>query len=232
MKAVNEYIKKHGYDTLLGTDKPKTKKSIVPRNVELPDVEKADKEEYLQEVEQSVQKHKKLYEKFKDIPHVESLIYRYDTYGFLNNISLSVHPTLKKKWGINYELFGAFYNTNTSYNSLFPDLEPGSQGNVHFFKPQEGQIILANPPYTVDWIRWMIRKILDEWKGKAVFYVVIPVWDRPTREKLGLRRYEDFPEIGELISQAKEHHVKHIPFYDGINQRTVQLKDPVHIMII
>ena len=232
IKSVVEYVQKHGYNDLLGVEKPKSKKAIVPKTVELPKITGADTDEYVANVQKSVQKHKKLYEAFKDVPHVEALIYRYDVWKLLSNISLSVHPKLKQKWGINYELFGAFYNTTHPYNSLFHDLEPGSQGNVHFFTPDKNQIILANPPYTVEWIRWMIRKILDDWIDTATFYVVIPVWDIATREKLGLKKYPDFPEITELIQKSKEHHVKHIPFYDGIGQRTVELKDPVHIMRI
>ena len=232
-KALKLYVDKHGYNTLTGTDKPKNKKAILPDTVELEDVKDADTEEYLKNVEKALKKHKTLYSKFKDVPHVEALIYRYHLYGFLNNSSLSVDPKLKKKWGINYELFGAFYNTNTSYNSLFPVLEPGSQGNVHFFKPKKDQIILANPPYTENWIRWTIRKILDEWKDKATFYVVIPVWDNPTRKEIGLREYSrDFPDITEIISQAKEHSIVDLPFYDGITQKLINLKDPVHVILI
>lgn len=232
MKSVRDYVDKHGYDKLLGTDPPKSKKSIVPKTVELTKVSGADIDEYAEDVQKAVKKHKKMYDAFKDVPNVEALIYRYDVWKLLSNISLSVHPKLKKKWGINYELFGAFYNTSFPYNSLFHDLEEGSQGNVHFFKPQKDQVILANPPYTEDWIQWMIRQILDKWKDVATFYVVIPVWDNTTREKLGLKKYPDFPEITELIEHAKEHSVRHIPFYDGITQRTVELKDPVHIIKI
>ena len=231
MMALNEYIDKHGYETLLGTDKPKNKTSIVPNTVKL-ETKEGDVEDYIENVQKVLKKHKKLYERFKNVPDVEALIYRYDSYGLLSNISLSVDPELKKKWGINYELFGAFYNTDYPYNSLFPDLEPGSHGNVHFFKPKKSQIILANPPYTVAWIRWTIRKILDEWKDKATFYVVIPVWDTKTRKELGLKEYSDFPEINELISKANEHVVTKLPFYDGIGDKKVNLKDPVHVIKI
>ena len=232
MKSVKDYINKNGYDKLLGTDPPKSKKAIVPKTVELNKVSGADKDEYLESVEKVLKAHKKMYETFRDVPNVEALIYRYHIWKLLSNISLSVHPTIKKKWGINYELFGAFYNTTFPYNSLFHDLEEGSQGNVHFFKPEKDQIILANPPYTVEWIRWTIRQILDKWLGMATFYVVIPVWDSATREKLGLKKFPDFPEITELIENAREHSVKHIPFYDGIAHRNVDLKDPVHIVRI
>lgn len=76
-----------------------------------------------------------------------------------------------------------------------------------------------------------IRKILDEWKGKATFYVVIPVWDRKTRKELGLKQYPDLPEIQELIAASEYHEVSHtFPFYDGVHGKKVHLKDPVHVM--
>ena len=235
MKAVEQYVEKHGSDKLIDIEKPKSRKAIVPRSVDLPKVTGADIDEYIQNVEKSVSKHKKLYEAFKDkVPNVEALIYRYDVWNLLSNISLSVHPKLKKKWGINYELFGSFYNVDLDhpYNSIFHDLEPNSKGNVLYFKPEKDQIILANPPYTEKWIQWTIRKILDDWKDKATFYVVIPVWDRETRDKLGLKKYPDFPEITELIQQAKEHKVLNLPFYDGISQKDIKLKDHVHVIKI
>jgi hypothetical protein len=42
--------------------------------------------------------------------------------GALNNISLSVSPKVKKEWNINFELFGAFYNTNSNYCGLYSDI--------------------------------------------------------------------------------------------------------------
>ncbi len=235
MKAVKLFIQEHGVQEFYKPISPKNKKSFFPKTISLKIFRKADIEEYVEDVHNSVLKHQKLYNFFKrKVPHVEVLIYRYDLLGFLNNISLSVHPSLKKEWKIEHELFGAFYNVDSkhSYCSLFPDLEPKSEGNVLFFKPKKESIILANPPYTTEWIRWTIRKILDEWKDWCTFYVVIPVWDHETRQKLNLSKYPDFPEISELISFAKEHRVERIPFYDGINDKKVYLKDPVHIIRI
>lgn len=191
-------------------------------------------EEYEEYSEVVIKKHHKLYSRFKDYPHIKELIVRYEVFGFLNNISLSVHPSIKKSWGINFELFGAFYNTNTPYCTLFPDLEkPMGIENALFFKPSKGQIILANPPYTTQHIRWTIRKILDEWIRVASFWVVIPVWDKKTRKELRLKEYPDFPEINELVTKAKKAEViKNFLFWDGINNRDVHLKDPVWVINI
>lgn len=228
MKAVRMYIETHGIKHLFDAVPPKSKRHIVPSTVELPVVRNADIYEYDEEVGKAL----KLYPHLSHVISPE-LLYRYHVWGMLNNISLSVDPDLKRKWGITHELFGSAYNTlpDVTYGSLFPDLEENSTGNVFFFKPKKGQIILANPPYTADYIRWMIRKILDEWKGKATFYVVIPVWDRKTRNELGLKQYPDLPEIQELITYADHHEVVHkFPFYNGVNGKKVHLKDPVHVM--
>lgn len=132
-------------------------------------------------------------------------------------------------------MFGAFYNTNNPYNSLFPDLEPGSKGNVLYYKPEPGQVVLVNPPYTNQWIIWSIRKILDEWLDKATFYVVIPVWDCRTRKRLGLKLYNECaPEIVELIEKSKYHKVvDNFLFYDGVGRADYYMtKIPIHIIKI
>ena len=234
MKAVEKYKEKHGRDIFSEPLKPKSKKSIIPKVMELEDIKDADVDEYQRKVEESVNKYKTLYEKFKDVPNVEALIYRYDVWGFLGTASLSVHPDIKKKWKINYELFGSFYNTNTPYNSLFHDLEQGSQGNVMYYKPEKGQIVLANPPYTEGWIRWTCRKILDEWLDQATFYVVLPIWDCKTRDEKKLKSYNCLYDIVDLIEHAKEHKIyEHFPFWDGVHQKTHHLPEKyIHVIKI
>jgi hypothetical protein len=235
MKAVKDYIAKNDTDVIFAMVKPKSKKAILPKPVELEKIKDADVDEYLAEVDKRLKKYSTLYEKFKDIPNVEAIIYRYDVWGMLSNISLSVSPRIKKKWGITHELFGAFYNVDLTkpYNSLFHDLEPGSMGNVLYFKPEPGSVILANPPYTTEWIKWTIRKILDEWKDIATFYVVIPVWDCKTRKELKLTKYSCFYDIQDLISNAKEYKLaERFPFFDGIHNKEVALKDPIHVIKI
>lgn len=235
MKSVENYIEKHGPDMIYALVKPKTKKSIVPKVVELEPVV-ANKDEYLKKVNVVVEKYSAIYNAFKDkIPHVAAIIYRYEVWGFLGHISLGVHPNIKKNWGITYEMFGSFYNTNYPYNSIFPDLEPGSMGNVLNYKPKSGDVVLVNPPYTNQWMIWTIRKILDEWLGVATFWVVIPVWDCRTRKRLGLKIYNECaPEIVELIEKAKYHKlVNNFLFFDGVTRKDyIMEKVPIHVIKI
>lgn len=244
MKAVQEYKKTHGRDFLYFMVKPKSKKSVFPKSIELPDVKNTDVDEYEKNVEKALKRHPELYEAFKGkFDSVEALIYRYDYWGYLEgNISLSVHPDIKKKWGINHELFGAFYNVNLEnpYCSLFPDLEPGSEGSAMLYKPEKGDIVLANPPYTDAWMSWLCRQILDKWLGKATFYVVIPGWDCKTRDELKLQDMRTcYPDIVELIENAKEHKLyRDFPFFNGITRKDYSFKKdrkkevPIHVIKI
>jgi hypothetical protein len=229
MASVKHYISEHGVDDFYQPIAPKSKAKLFA--VDLPRVKDVDVEEFQEEVAESVAKHKSLYKRFQDVPHIDWLIHRYDVLGYLTNISLSVSPKLKQEWGITHELFGAFYNTDYPYCSLFPDLEPGSLGNVFFFKPKKNMVILVNPPYTSKWIAWTCKKIL-EWKDKASFYVVLPVWDRKTRHALGLPRYADLPEINTLIEASTSAEIVKLPFYDGITNKKVILKEPVHVIVV
>jgi len=229
MESVRKYIAEHGVDDFYKPVAPKSKTKLFA--VDLPHVKDVDLDEFQTEVAKSVQKHKTLYKRFQDISHVDWLIHRYDVLGYLTNISLSVSPKLKEEWGITHEMFGAFYNTDYPYCSLFPDLEPGSMGNVFFFKPKKEMVVLVNPPYTPEWIAWTCKKIL-EWKDKALFYVVLPVWDRKTRNELGLSKYADLPEIQDLIAVSTSAEVVRLPFYDGLHNKKVVLKDPVHLIVV
>lgn len=232
IKSIKLYIREHGYKDFFKAEPPSSKKKFFPVN--LPKVKDVDLEEFKEDIIESVEKHKKLYNRFKDIPNIEFLIHRYDVLGYLNNISLSVSPKIKEKWKITHELFGAFYNVNLdhTYCSLFPDLEPNSVGNVFFFKPKKDMIILANPPYTSGFIRWTCKKII-EWKGKSKFIVILPVWDKKSRDKLKLPSQPDLSEIQDLIEVSDESHIVHnFPFYDGINNKHVSLKDPIHLIYI
>ena len=220
MESIRSYIADHGVEDFYRPMTPK-----------LPKTTRADVEQFEEDVRKSVSKHRALYNKFKHIEHVDWLIHRYDTLGFLNNISLSVLPSIKEEWGITHELFGAFYNTDYPYCSLFSDLEPNSIGNALTFKPKKSMVVLVNPPYTAEWIEWTCKSVI-KWKGKAIFYVVLPVWDRKTRDELGLKKYEDLPEIQDLIQSSMHAEVVKLPFFDGVHNKKVQLKDPVHVIVV
>jgi hypothetical protein len=229
MKRVLMYIKEHGLDDFYDPIPPKAK-GVLPSTIVLPKttLTSEDLEEYKENVKKSLHKHRRLYEMFKDTPNVESLIYRYDKMGFLGNISLSVHPSIKEEWKITHELFGAFYNSDYPHCSLFPDLED-SLGNALKFKPKKGMIILVNPPYTYEWIKWTCNFLIEN-KNKAQFACVLPIWDRKSRNELRLSRQPDFPEIQELITHSESHEMVHLGFYDGISGKRIKLKDKVHVI--
>jgi len=235
IKSVEIYIKTNGYDRFFEPVEPENKSSLVPKTVKLTNIT-YNLDEYKNDVKKSIEKFNKLYNRFKDtVPNADILVHRYNVWGMLNNVSLSVSKKQKLEWKIEHELFGAFYNVDLThtYGSLFPDLEPNSSGNTLFYTPKLNSTVLVNPPYTSKWIKWSIRKILDEWLDKAVFHIVIPVWDIKTRRLLGLKEYSDLPEINELYSKCKKYKLMtRFEFYDGINDRPSFLSDPVHYFII
>jgi hypothetical protein len=176
--------------------------------------------------------------RFQSIPNLEPLTLCYDHIGAFSNVSLSVHPSIKQRWkrdyGLSHELFGAFYNTDPemTYCSIFPELEAPRGGcNAYTFRPKKGDTYLANPPYTTSHIRWMIRSILDKWRTSN-WIIILPVWDAPTRKRLGLSNQPLFPEIDELLAATPHHHrtYKQFLFYNGFTGKDVLLKDPVHVI--
>jgi hypothetical protein len=161
-------------------------------------------------------------------------LYRYYVIGALNNISLSVSPKLKKLWNINFELFGAFYNTNYDYCGLFSDIEK-SCCDFYTFKLTKNMTILINPPYTKKWIQIsckIINNIMEK-KLNTKIYLVIPVWNLCDRKMLNYKMCEDLPEIDDLKKNKYliSHTIKNIEFYNGILKKIVHLKDKVHIFI-
>ena len=209
---------------------------IIPKSVKLPNVNcSLANKSYRKLLVSIVHKYPTLYERFASYPHIRELLIRYDTYDLLSNISLSVPPELKRQMGIDFELFGAFYNTNYPYCTLFPDLERDGVSNAFYFKPTPNQIVLANPPYTYQHIKWTINKILHEWKNIAFFWVVIPVWDTASRVKHNLPlTYSDFPEITTLLNDdnCAFATIQNLNFYNGIDNKMINLHDQVHIILI
>jgi hypothetical protein len=188
-----------------------------------------EKEKYFNKIDYIMQK---LHFKLDDnISHNQIIlqkasIYRYYIVGALNNISLSVSPEIKKKWNINFELFGAFYNTNTDYCGLFSDIE-NSCCDFFTFKLKKNMTILINPPYTKKWIQ-ISCKIIDNIMNKnknTKIYFVIPVWNNSDRKNLGLTLYNDLLEIDELKNSQflQSHKIMHLDFYNGIIKKYVNL---------
>lgn len=201
---------------------------------------KAPQDWIKEESSRIIRKYPKLYKRFKHLKNVIPLLICYDHIDALTNISLSVHPDLKQKWkrlyGLSHELFGAFYNTDKdlTFCSIFPEIETSKvECNAYDFVPEKGKTYLVNPPYTVYHIVWSIKKILKDWK-ESNFIVVVPVWDKASRAKLGLKTYEDLPEITELIEKVgpKNHKIINLSFYSGVDDRDIKLKDPIHLFFV
>lgn len=70
-------------------------------------------------------------------------------------------------------------------------------------------------------------------KKNTKIYLVIPVWNNSDRKKLGLKTYQDLPQINNLKDSPylKSHNIKKLEFYNGIIKKVVFLKDKVHIFI-
>jgi hypothetical protein len=184
-------------------------------------------------------KHPHLLKRFETVPNIEAMILCYDHIQAFTNATLSVHPSIKQKWklqyGLNHELFGAFYNTDlrSTYCTLFPELE-GPRGfcNAYTFTPKKGSTYLANPPYLSGWIKWTIRNILDKWRSSH-WIIVIPVWDAPTRKKYGLSAQPPLVEIDELLAAVPASRRKvetKFLFYDGYSDKSSTLRDPIHVI--
>lgn len=187
-----------------------------------------------------LKKYPKLYERFKHIKNIIPLMLCYDHIGALGNISLSVSPKLKQRWKkeykLSHELYGSFYNTENDlpYCSLFPEIESSDvKCNAFDFVPEKGKTYLVNPPFTTYHIRWSLEQILTKW-SESNFIIIVPVWDTMSRKKLGLKEYTDIPELTELIKKYGKNHkiIKKFPFYNGVDDKDVFLKDPIHIFYI
>jgi hypothetical protein len=181
----------------------------------------------------------------------DALLVRYQLIGALNNVSLSVPQETKlrlMKLGLKHEMFGSFFNTQflLSYCCLFPDLEaPRCTSDFFNFKPKKHSEIqeingyLVNPPYDKLHIKTSSQKVLEWLKGSSNlrFFVILPVWDVKFRTSFNLPLYSDLPEINELIDSKYTvfHRIfkgKEFPFYSGITNKLVNLKDPIHVIIL
>ena len=64
-------------------------------------------------------------------------------------------------------------------------------------------------------------------------FLVIPIWNVSDRKKLGLKEYEDLPEIDELKESEflVKHEMKNLEFFNGITKTRSKLKDRVHVFV-
>ncbi len=197
----------------------------------------SEKEKYVNKINDIIKKINFKFDKHiskEQLNLQRAAVSRYYVVGALNNISLSVSPKIKKDWNINFELFGAFYNTNYDYCGLYSDIE-SSCCDFYTFKLKKDMTILINPPYTEKWIKMsceIINNIMNK-KENTKIYLVIPVWNKSDRKKLGLKEYEDLPEIDKLKESSflQSHEIANLAFYNGIIKKNVYLKDKVHVFI-
>lgn len=197
-----------------------------------------EKKEYENKIDEIIQKTKfNLDSNINDdlLKKYRASIYRYYVVGALNNISLSVSPDIKKKMKINFELFGAFYNTNVDYCGLFGDIENNSC-NFNTFRLKPNMIILINPPYTDVWIKISCKIIENIMKKNmnTIIYLVIPIWNNSDRKKLKLKIYDDIEDLIEidelkLSKYLVYHKIVNLNFYNGIIKKKVNLKDKIHL---
>lgn len=187
---------------------------------------------------------KYIYKKYPNLKKIkiknrDKLVVRYGLIGALTNISLSIPNKLKKKLHIDHEMFGSFYNTDNdlTYNCLFSDLEgTRCKGDFYDYDPPSGKY-LVNPPYTKQYIEDVGQRIF-EWlqsNKKYKFVVVLPVWDFESRKELGLKLTEDCEIINKMIDSKYTIYnkiLKNFKFYDGLNNKYVILKDPIHFFIM
>lgn len=161
------------------------------------------------------------------------LIARQELLGMFSNISLSVHPKIKHAWKIQFELFGTFWNTELKnhYCCMFPEIEKqmGGVANAWHFTPKNG-IYLVNPPYTEEAIEkslmFVKSWILDKKSRKLRFVIVIPVWDKKTRQEFGIYDDYDMPAINQFLNEKFVLYHKVIndfPFFDYLKRKEVEM---------
>lgn len=170
---------------------------------------------------------------------------RYEVLKVLDNgVTWSVLPEYKKRWKIDQELFGAFYNTSGKFCSLFPELE-GCGCQFGTFNPlakgsKRSKHYLVNPPFEKYYIKWACKKVL-EWlqslqsqkpKKKVKFTVIVPVWDPESRKELKLKPYGPLQELTDLLESefVINHTMTQMKFWDGSKQKVQKQKSYIHMI--
>jgi len=114
---------------------------------------------------------------------------------------------------------------------MFPEIEKamGGVANAWHFTPRSG-IYLVNPPYTEEAIEKSLAlvksSIINKNSGRLRFVIVIPVWDKKTREESGLYDNYDMPAINQFLNEkfVQYHKVfSHFPFYDYLKRKDVKM---------
>jgi hypothetical protein len=190
-----------------------------------------EKKEYEEILENAM---KRKLSRYPETLHEKYALARYEVLKVIfGGLGWSVLPEYKKKWKIDQELFGNFLNTNGKFCSIFPELE-GCGCQFGTIEPQNGIHYLVNPPFQIDYLRWVCVKILEWLKQDSLvsvkFTVVIPVWDPETRKKLKLKDYGPFDELKKLLHSkyVTNHYVSQMKFWDSINNKIQYQKSYIH----
>lgn len=171
--------------------------------------------------------------------HEEYALVRYEVLKvILGGLGWSVLPEYKKKWKITHEMFGAYFNTNGSFSSIFPELE-GNGTQFGTVVPKKGNHYLVNPPFEKYYIKWTCER-LQEWINDDTlkdvkFTVIIPVWDIESRKKLKLKtEYGDIPELSKILKSkfVTEHNMTQMKFWDSVENKIQHQKSYIHKIII
>jgi hypothetical protein len=170
--------------------------------------------------------------------HEQYALVRYEILQVVfGGLGWSVLPEEKKKWKIDQEMFGAYFNTNLPFCSLFPELE-GTGEQFGTVVPKPNIHYLINPPFEKYYIRWTCERIL-EWLSEAGlsnlhFTIIIPVWDEESRKKLKLKPQAPMPQLSKLLQSkfVKQHTMTKMKVWDSVSDKVQHQQSYIHKIVI
>lgn len=190
-------------------------------------------------LQKSKTKPKTLYEEYA--------LARYEVLKILDNgVTWSVLPEYKRKWKIDQELFGAFFNTSGKFCSLFPELE-GCGCQFGTFKPRSKgskglKHYLVNPPFEKYYIIWACEKVLEWLRSEGSegsnrrfkFTLIVPVWDEESRKILKLKPYGPLKALTDVLHSeyVVERSMTQMKFWDGAKKKVQHQKSYIHKIVL
>jgi hypothetical protein len=201
-----------------------------------PDNPSAQEKEDYEEILKKALKRKNL--RKPETLHERYALLRYEILQVVfGGLGWSVLPEEKKKWKIDQEMFGAYFNTNLPFCSLFPELE-GTGEQFATIVPKPGIHYLINPPFEKYYIKWTCERIL-EWLSEAGltdlhFTIIIPVWDEESRKQLKLKPQPPAPELSKLLQSKyiKTHTMTKMKVWDSVDDKVQNQQSYIHKIVI
>ncbi len=170
--------------------------------------------------------------------HQHYALVRYEVLQVVfGGLGWSVLPEEKKKWKIDQEMFGAYFNTNLPFCSLFSELE-GTGEQFGTILPKPNIHYLINPPFEKYYIRWTCDRILewlnDETLKNLHFTIVIPVWDEESRKKLKLKPQPPAPQLSTLLKSKyiTQHTMTKMKVWDSVDDKVQHQQSYIHKIVI